>query len=111
MKLDGIENLVYLDDGLYIDVHLNRVVKNGFILPFSATQARLIKRLSQDMGKPISSAELIRYIWGEEGISRNADLYTCVNRIRSRIGDSGKKYLLSVHKVGYMLVSYATMKQ
>lgn len=101
------DSIVYLSRNLFLDLHLNRISKDGFMIPFSATQKRILDRLTQCIGSPVSTKELILYTWGE-GEYTNEGLYQQIRKIRSKLEDSpsSPKYLLSIHGVGYMLLSH-----
>lgn len=105
MRFDD-HKLIRLDTELHLDLHLHKIVKEGgFKLPLTATQARLLECLAQDLGHPVSAEDLLLYTWGEDGIAGNRDLYNCVNKIRKHLENDHRnpRYLISIHGYGYML--------
>lgn len=105
MRFDD-RKLIRLDTELYLDLHLLKIIKSdGFKLPLTPTQARLLECLAKDLGHPVAADDLLHYTWGEDGIARNKDLYTCVNKIRRNLEIDHRKprYLISIHGYGYML--------
>lgn len=98
--------LVHLDRDLYLDLHLHKIIKQGgFKLPLTATQARLLECLVQEIGHPVSADDLLRFTWGDDIFAGKKDLYTCVNKIRMKLEIDHRKprYLISIHGFGYML--------
>lgn len=98
-------NVVYLDQELYIDQDKLTIYKSGLLINLSPTEFLIIKCLIKSLNKPITAEEIIKYTWGQiEGVSKN-ELYVFINRIRKKVEDNYKKpkYLLSVHGYGYIL--------
>jgi DNA-binding response OmpR family regulator len=84
-------------------VFRERLVKDGLVIALSRTQFRLLFLLAQNLGCPVSSGDLIGYVWGDNEF-RN-DLYVYINRIRQRLEKNPKspKYLMSLRGMGYIL--------
>ena len=94
-----------LGDSCYLDVYREALVKNDLVIRLSRSQFRLLHLLAQHLGQPVTSADLISYVWrGEECIGKNS-LYVCIGRIRQMLekDPESPQYLMSLRKVGYVL--------
>lgn len=90
---------------------LARAIKDGLAIALSRTQFRLLHLLAQNLGRPVSSRDLIIYAWGdEESIDKN-DLYVYISRIRQRLENNAKnpQFLLSLRGVGYILLPVTSL--
>jgi DNA-binding response OmpR family regulator len=99
------KKIIELGGNCYLDLVRETLVRDGLAIALSRTQFRLLYVLARNLGHPVTTRELIRYVWGyEELIDRN-DLYVYICRIRQRLEDDPRKpqYLLSLRGMGYIL--------
>ena len=70
-------------------------------------QCRLLYFLILNIGKPVSTEDLISYVWGSEKYIERQELYVYINRLRNNLEDDPKhpKRLLSLRGFGYRLFS------
>ncbi len=89
---------------LSLEPESHRVIRNGKIINLTIREYRLLEYLMSHAGKPVSRADLIKYVWDKEP-DRNmnvVDVY--VNYLRSKIDKGSRKKLIrTVTGVGYML--------
>lgn len=99
------EGRIFLSDRCVLDLCRGDVIKDGLRLALSKRELQLISRLVQCLGRPVSTSELLNYIWGHEVKTPVSALYQCVHRVRSRLEDDvhHPKLLVPIKGYGYML--------
>jgi two-component system response regulator RegX3 len=63
----------------------------------------LLRRLAADLGRPVATAALLDYVWGD-GLGRR-ELYVYVHRLRARLEEDPRRprILVGVRGYGYLL--------
>lgn len=91
--------------GVYLDLAMGVIVKQGIQLALSRIQLRLLERLTLNLCHPVTTEDLYNYIWGDYVDPTGNQLYICVHRTRQIIESNVKlpKYLITVRRKGYIL--------
>jgi len=99
----------YTFDGInmHIDQAKHEVILEGNTIHLNPKEFRTLVLLVKDIDNLVSRNELIRLVWGEDyyGDTRTLDVH--IRRIREKMeySDFGKKYIKTVHGIGYKLIS------
>lgn len=103
--LTSSHDVVRLSENCFLDLEREVLIKGELYIFFSRIEFRLLKFISRNLTTPVSSEEIIRYVWGSYGVWEKEKLYVYIHRIRKRMEDSPQqpKFLLSVHGFGYVL--------
>ena len=99
--------LFKLSSEIIIDFNSTEVRKNGEIIPLSFKEYELLKYLIFNKGKTVSRDEILNDVWGYDDAPTTRTIDTHIGWLRSKIENNPKepKLLLTVHGVGYKLVS------
>ncbi len=99
----------YTFDGInmYIDQAKHEVTVEGKKIHLNPKEFRTLSLLVKNVDHLVSRNDLIRLVWGDDyyGDTRTLDVH--IRRIREKMADKdfGKKYIKTVHGIGYKLVS------
>lgn len=95
------DNTVFQYKGFVFDFENMKFTHNGTTVELSKTEQRLLKILSQNIGKTMSKNVLIDRVWsdGAEFVEENA-LSVCIKRLRQKLPGIPIK---TVYGIGYML--------
>lgn len=98
-------NRVELRKGLMLDVDKRELIHNGLAVSLSNIQFRILHFLTQRLGRPVATQDIIDYAWGTGKEISKSELYVYMSRIRSRIGDNPRspRFLISIRGFGYIL--------
>ena len=90
---------------LQIDLLGHKVQLDGQPLQLGPTEFRLLAYLALNAARVVPHAELVEQIWGPEGAHLEKYLKVYVGRLRRKLEptDSSRRYVVSVHGVGYRL--------
>ncbi len=96
---------IQIGDGLYLDVFREALVKDSLVINLSRPQFRLLHLLAQNLGQPVTSMDLISYVWRDEECIDKNSLHVCIGRIRRILEKDPRnpRYLMSLRKMGYVL--------
>lgn len=102
--MNGSDSQIHLGPGLYIDVKLEAVVRDGMVYSLSRLQFRLLHYLAKHLNIPVSTDDLIHEVWGHHLVSRD-ELYVYVSRVKRIVekNPATPDYLLTVRGYGYIL--------
>jgi hypothetical protein len=89
---------------LVINLDAHQMLLNGKPIDVTFKEFELLRTLASSAGRAFSREELLRGIWGYDyyGGTRTVDVH--VRRLRSKI-EGSRRYIETVHSVGYRFVS------
>lgn len=97
--------------GFYVFYPEKSLLKHGNqSIVLSEKETRLLSLLADQQGQILDRSELMRAIWGEEGvivISRNLDVL--VSKLRKKLADDPRLKILNAHAKGYKLILEETV--
>ena len=90
---------------LEIDYERRRVAVGGEVLAFTAYQYELLRILSVNAGRVVTSESLLRQIWGSKGTGNVQSVRAFVKQIREKLGDDAQHpvYIFNERGVGYRM--------
>jgi DNA-binding response OmpR family regulator len=96
---------VYEHGDLKIDLDGARVSLNGVEINTSATEFKLLKKLTVSMGKILTTEELLASVWGPDYRYDKSILWVSMSRLKQKIERDPKNpvHILTIKKVGYMM--------
>ena len=99
------DNHLFQNGDLCIDYEASLVTCQGEALHLTATEYKILKLLSQNVGKVLTYSLLIREIWGSGIDSDIVSLRVHVATLRKKLGDSGREEpLIQTHVgIGYQM--------
>lgn len=89
--------------GLTMDLENRIVTLDGAEVRLTPTEYSLLKYLAMNAGKVLTHAMILREVWGAEYADDTHVLRTCVNQLRSKLGDdpSASRFIRTDPGVGY----------
>ena len=92
---------------LAIDYPHRRVTVGGQPVTLTVTEYELLRLLSVNAGRVVTSDSLMRQVWGGKGSANPALVRTFVMYLRRKLGDDGGKptYILTERGVGYRMAT------
>lgn len=99
-------DLVYVFNGLEIDLVSRTVIKNKHLLKLTSTEFNLLALLVRNEGKVLTHQYLLRAIWGPGYINQSQYLRVFIAQIRKKIETDPNRpeYLLTESGVGYRFI-------
>ena len=90
---------------LTIDYGPRRVSLGGQVIPLTATEFHLLRVLSRNAGDVVTTAVLLRHVWGRRSAGNAGRVRSAVKRLRRKLGDDVDKpvYIFNEHGVGYRM--------
>ena len=100
------ETQTFVSGELRIRYALREVTMAGRRIALTATEYELLRVLSRNAGRVVSSGALLRQIWGQRARTNSEALRTCVKKLRHKLGDNAAEpvYIFNEHGVGYGMV-------
>jgi DNA-binding response OmpR family regulator len=92
-------------DNLSIDVSRAEVYVGGRLVFLSATEYRLLLHLAHNMGKVLTSEELLTNVWGDEYREDKEILWVSISRLRQKLEEDPKqpKHIVTRSGMGYSM--------
>ncbi len=89
------------------DYGRRRVSVAGSEVPLTATEFDLLRTLSINAGRVMTTEALLRQVWGRRGSDDTDRVRTVVKKLRAKLGDNAASptYIFTEHGVGYRMVS------
>ena len=89
--------------GLQLDLERRTVSLDGQELHLTPTEYTLLKYLATNAGKVLTHAMILREVWGAEYVDDTHVLRTCVNQLRTKLGDdpAAPRFIRTDPGVGY----------
>lgn len=95
---------IYHYPGLVIDLDRSQATRGGRRLTFGDTERRILARLLQTPGRPVTQGELMRLGWGHtEPVVKWTEagpLLSCIYRLRDKLG---RRLIETVPEVGFSI--------
>jgi len=100
---DRLQQPVIRRAGLTIDLERRLVTLDGRDVHLTPTEYSLLKYLALHAGKVLTHGMILREVWGGEYASDTHVLRTCVNQLRSKLGDdpAAPQFIATDPGVGY----------
>ena len=88
---------------LAVDYDLRRVSVAGREVALTATEFDLLRTLSVNAGRVMTTEVLLRQVWGRRGSDDTDRVRTVVKKLRAKLGDNAANptYIFTEHGVGY----------
>ncbi|MCY4571657.1 MAG: ATP-binding protein [Gemmatimonadetes bacterium] len=88
---------------LTVDSGKRRVTLAGRRVPLTTTEYDLLRVLTRNAGRVVTTRTLLRRVWGKKMSRRNDRVRTAVKQLRAKLGDnaSDPTYIFTAHGVGY----------
>ena len=92
---------------LSINIERRTVTVAGREVHLTPTEYALLKYLATNAGKALTHTMILREVWGAEYASDTHVLRTCVNQLRSKLGDdpTAPRYIRTDPGVGYRFIA------
>ncbi len=89
--------------GLVIDLERRTVSLAGQEIHLTPTEYSLLKYLATNAGKVLTHSMILREVWGAEYVDNTHVLRTCINQLRSKLGDApaAPRFIRTDPGVGY----------
>jgi DNA-binding response OmpR family regulator len=96
---------IFTHGDLKIDVSRAEVYLGDRLVFLSATEYRLLLHLAHNMGKVLTSEELLTNVWGEEYRDDKEILWVSISRLRQKLEDDPKqpKHIVTRSGMGYTM--------
>ena len=100
---DRLQDPVIDIGGLVIDLEHRRVTIDGRDLSLTPTEYSLLKYLAMNAGKVLTHTMILREVWGAAYAYDTHVLRTCVNQLRSKLGEdpASPRFIKTDPGVGY----------
>ena len=99
------ETVVHGD--LAVEYGRRRVSVAGRAVALTATEFELLRVLSVNGGRVVTTAALLRQVWGRRGVDDTDRVRTVVKKLRAKLGDdaAAPTYIFTEHGVGYRIAT------
>ena len=90
---------------LLIDYERRRVTMAGRVVALTATEYELLRVLSVNAGRVVTSASLLRQVWGARDSTDTEPLRAFVKKLRDKLGDNATRpnWIFNERGVGYRM--------
>jgi two-component system KDP operon response regulator KdpE len=104
---DRVQQPVISAGGLVIDIERRAVTLDGKELHLTPTEYGLLRYLAMNAGKVLTHTMILREVWGTGYGGDTHVLRTCVNQLRSKLGDeaAAPRFIATDPGVGYRFVA------
>lgn len=105
-----LDNLVFDDGYLMVDLRSRQITVAGDQVRLSATEYDLLRYLMRNPGRVCSFAEILENVWGKEYRFSDEYVHVYIWHLRRKLERDPKNptYLISEHSVGYRFVGEPT---
>lgn len=99
---------IFVHDDLKIDVSRAEVYVGDKLVYLSATEYRLLLHLAHNIGKVLTSEELLTNVWGDEYREDKEILWVSISRLRQKLEEDPKqpKHIVTRSGMGYCMPVY-----
>jgi DNA-binding response OmpR family regulator len=91
-------------DGIVIDRPTRRVTVAGQRVLLAGKEYELLVKLASDPERVFTKEELLREVWGFRSLGRTRTLDSHASRLRRKLSQNGREYVVNEWGVGYRLV-------
>jgi DNA-binding response OmpR family regulator len=104
-----LDNLVFDDGFLLVDLPSRKISVDGKPVRLSATEYDLLRYLMRNSGRVCSFTEILENVWGKEYRFSDEYVHVYIWHLRRKLERDPKNpaYLKSEHSVGYRFVGYS----
>ena len=97
----------FVHGDLAVEFDRRRVSVAGHAVPLTATEFELLRVLSVNGGRVVTTEALLRQVWGRRSVDDTDRVRTVVKKLRAKLGDDAAKptYIVTVHGVGYRMAT------
>ncbi len=88
-------------DGLFISSVEHRISINGNTVDVTLREFQVLKMLCENAGLVYTREQLLDRIIGADYIGENRTVDSRIARLRTKLGDWGKKHIITVYGIGY----------
>ena len=98
---------IFVHGELAVDYDRRRVSVAGRAVPLTATEFELLRILSVNGGRVVTTEALLRQVWGRRGLDDTDRVRTVVKKLRAKLGDdaAAPTYIFTEHGVGYRIAT------
>ena len=102
-----IESETVVHGALAVEYGRRRVRVAGRVVPLTATEFDVLRVLSVNGGRVVTTAALLRQVWGRRSVDDTDRVRTVVKKLRAKLGDDAATptYIVTVHGVGYRMAT------
>ncbi len=95
----------YVLGNLAIDYGQRRAALAGRAVPLTTTEFELLRVLSVNGGRVVTTEALLRQVWGLRSLEDTDRVRTVVKKLRAKLGDdaAAPRYIFTEHGVGYRI--------
>ena len=87
---------------LLVDEDAGEVIRDGVVIPVTATEMRLLAYLARNRGRVLSKTQILTQVWGYEAYDPNL-VEAYVSGIRRKLEANGDRLIHTVRGVGYRM--------
>ena len=90
---------------LAVDYERRRVTVGGRVAPLTATEYELLRILSVNAGRVVTTEALLRQAWDDRDPADSEPVRAVVRRLRAKLGDDAARptYIFNERGVGYRM--------
>ena len=98
---------IFVHGDLAVDYGRRRVSVAGREVPLTITEFELLRILSLNGGRVVTTEALLRQVWGRRGSDDTDHVRTVVKKLRHKLGDDAANptYIFNEHGVGYRIAT------
>lgn len=102
---DGYQQENICHDNLRIELARAEVFLDNKVVYLSATEYRILLQLGRNVGKVVSSEQLLRDVWGDEYIKDKEILWVSISRLRQKLelDPHQPRHIVTRSGVGYTM--------
>jgi DNA-binding response OmpR family regulator len=92
-------------DNLRIELARAEVFLDNKVVYLSATEYRILLQLARNVGKVLSSEQLLRDVWGDEYVREKEILWVSISRLRQKLEQDARepRHIVTRSGVGYTM--------
>ncbi len=103
-KLQNHEENIIFHIGSYLFNVTNQIlIFNGYEFSLSNIEARILKKLSAQIGKTVDASELMIAVWGRDDLSNRNSLHGYIHKLRCSFRHDPNINIINQRGFGYML--------
>ncbi len=88
-------------DGLFLSTIEHKVTIDGEVVEVTLREFQILKMLCENVGLVYTREQILDRILGTEYIGENRTIDSRIARLRTKLGEWGKKHIVTVYGIGY----------
>lgn len=102
---DGLTQEYIIHDNLRIELARAEVFLDNKVVYLSATEYRILLILARNMGKVLTSEQLLRDVWGAEYENEKEILWVSISRLRQKLENDPRepRHIITRSGIGYTM--------